>query len=437
MAEPLLQSYLNNHHIKLTDDTGVDNLKKAISVVKKRLEKTAKAKRDIINFTLVALDPKISETDPVILEVEQIIIKKWATFKTSVAATKDKSTTYVRAVILDALISMAQGDANISALIWHTSRNVFSKFELGHGEAGLISNKLQLLANFVESEARKRWGLHSGTRMSKLEPMNFTSSVKFKSGMDGDRLRDHLRAAFIHSGWSHYESGGENPRPQGHNNWEWPAFAAKRSAEGISEEVDLALVRQNEALESFTKTMNQGINNYFSKLEPFLESISKSVAESNYTNNKRGELLWWKQTLCSPISNQSYRSYNSINAAILMALDLAEMVDPIYPISVDYLLRETLKDAQGLEVEKKQKFSLLFNDNAEVNQLIKDRLSSFCDSKEGRKPLIISLANLFEKMEGKDLYSETGLNSESEVSLTDFSVWLFHDLQSQKIANSK
>ena len=96
MAETLLQTYLNNQFVKTTEEGNINNLKKAIDeLVKQLLKKRTK----IIAYTLVALDPQISENDPVVIEVEKIIIKKWPAFQNNVTSTKDKATTYIRTVI--------------------------------------------------------------------------------------------------------------------------------------------------------------------------------------------------------------------------------------------------------------------------------------------------------------------------------------------------
>ena len=100
MSESILQAYLNAQHIKTPDQSNIDNLKKAVTEIKKLL---AKKKLLIIPYSLVALDPMIEDNEPVVGEVEKIIIKNWTAFKNSVSATKDKSTTYIRAVILEAI----------------------------------------------------------------------------------------------------------------------------------------------------------------------------------------------------------------------------------------------------------------------------------------------------------------------------------------------
>ena len=83
MSETILQTYLDNQFIKTADEGNIASLKKAITEVVKRLNKK---KGKIIPFTLVAIDPLVSDGDPVILEVERIIISKWSAFKNSVTA---------------------------------------------------------------------------------------------------------------------------------------------------------------------------------------------------------------------------------------------------------------------------------------------------------------------------------------------------------------
>ena len=99
MVESILQTYLNEQFIKTTEEGNVANLKKVVTELVKILQKR---KTKVITYTLVSIDPQISEDDPVVIEVEKIIIKKWPAFKNNVTATKDKATTYIRAVILEA-----------------------------------------------------------------------------------------------------------------------------------------------------------------------------------------------------------------------------------------------------------------------------------------------------------------------------------------------
>ena len=82
MTDSILQSFLDYRFIKTDESENITNLNKAVAEFQKRL---SKKKEKIIPYTLVALDPTISDDDPIVQEVEALIIKKWPTFRNSVA----------------------------------------------------------------------------------------------------------------------------------------------------------------------------------------------------------------------------------------------------------------------------------------------------------------------------------------------------------------
>ena len=141
MTESILQTYLNEQHIKTDVQENIDSLNKAVKEVQNRLTRK-KVKPDIIPYILVALDPKVKDSDPVVQQVETIIINKWPAFKNSVTATKDKSTTYIRAVILESLSQLSKDNAATTALVWLTARDVIGHYQLDAEEA-VISGLLQ------------------------------------------------------------------------------------------------------------------------------------------------------------------------------------------------------------------------------------------------------------------------------------------------------
>ena len=69
MTESILQTYLNEQHIKTDVTENIENLKKAVKELEKNLTRK-KVKSDIIPYTLVALDPKVKGNDPVVQQVE-------------------------------------------------------------------------------------------------------------------------------------------------------------------------------------------------------------------------------------------------------------------------------------------------------------------------------------------------------------------------------
>lgn len=426
MAETLLQTYLNNQFIKTTEEGNLTNLKKAIAELEKQLQKK---RLKIIAYTLVAMDPHISENDPVVVEVEKIIIKKWPAFKNNVTATKDKATTYIRAVILEALTKLAK-DAEFATLIWLSSRNLIQHYKL-HKEENVISSLLQSF--FVEKErtAHSIWGLSNEIEIPTFSIPEISIESKIASK---DFLTKRLHAATGPSSMRDgvNEANEEANRYWPSNNHTWSGDFGDIAGEAIASSMNNVLRGQNKTLSRIKDQINTSLQG----LEPFFKQIGLTFLQSANNSNKRSQLLWWKETLYSSSVCKSYRSMDPINSAITMAVDLSSMVDPVYPQSVDFLLKESLKSAQGDQVDVEGTLAELLDEALKMEDQEKSLLQSLISNQEGRKPLGTALAN---KLSGdsSNLFIEIGIEKDVKVTLADFSVWIFHDLQSQKIASTK
>lgn len=434
MAESILQTYLNEQHIKVADESSVDNLKKAITQIKKHLEKK---KTEIIPFTLVALDPKVKDTDPVVVQVEGIIIKHWKTFANSVKSTNDKSTTYVRAVILESLNQLARSDSNIAALVWLTARDVIEHFHLA-SEQEVIGELLQQVANKTEENGQATWGIKQRIQTDDFKGAEISISGVKAAQVDEEILKEHLLNASVHPNHAASAGGGKNPHSfQNHNQWQWPQFFSQNSAQGIAEVVNSALAQQSKSLSSISTSIQKSLDDYFDKLQPFFEQLNNSFANSIAANNKRSELIWWKQSLYSRSLNSSYRRLDPLNNAICMAFDLAEHVNTIYPESVDFLLRETLKDVHAEQAEDERPLTDWLEEGNKLNESIKEILEKHVADNEERKPLLNAWANAIKGGKTSDFFEETGIDKKAKLSASDLAVWLFHGLQAQKLAKSK
>ena len=188
MTESILQTYLNEQHIKTDVTENIDSLKKAVKEIEKYLTRK-KIKPDIISYILVALDPKIKDSDPVVQHVETIIIKKWPAFKNSVTATNDKSTTYVRAVILESLSQLSKGDAAMAALIWLTARDVIGHYQLDV-EENSIRTFLQRLADQAEKNGQAAWGISPKLQASKFNEVEISISAVNAAEIDEESLKE-------------------------------------------------------------------------------------------------------------------------------------------------------------------------------------------------------------------------------------------------------
>lgn len=431
MADSILQTYLNEQFIKTAEQENITKLKAAAIEVKKRL---AKKKTKIIHYTLVALDPLIPENEPVIAEVEKIIITKWSTFKNSVSQTKDKPVNYIRAVILEALNSLSN-DENFAVIIWHTGRNVISQYKLANEEV-VVEEFLKKIGDKVESASRNYWGVKEIKANNSLPSIELNIDKLGSTILDKEVLREGILDGAQHSGWASYsESIGSNPSPPNSQNWASP-FSTK-AANTIAKEVNNALKKQNTNLNSLSESIQTELNDYFSSLTPYYKELSLNMVQGVLANNKRSELLWWKEALLSTSQNKSYRSLNSIGMAVTMAYDLSCFVDPIYPISIDFFLRETLRDILGDKIDSNHSLNDLLKEANELDLTIKNTLINLKDEREGRKSFGNVLANMLNEVSDINPFDEAGINDKVEITLADFTVWLFNDLQAHKIAIAK
>lgn len=432
MSDTILQSYLTLQHIKVTNESSIENLKKAVTDIKKLL---IKKKLKVIPYTLVALDPKIKDTDPVVQEVEGIIIKKWSTFKNSVTATKDKSTTYIRAVILESLSQLVKSDAVFAALVWHTARDVVKNCQLGK-EKDTIASFLQNVADKTETEGQTKWNINQKVGLNEFKGGEVSITIPKNLEVDKETLLVYLKGAFIPSAQS--TEGGQNPHQisdrYGNMHWAWGEFAAEKSAEGIAVVVNSTLSKQHKSFSSISDSVKNSLDSYFASLEPFFEDLYSSFINNITANNKRSELIWWKQALYSPRLNASYRGLSPLDTAILTAFDLADLVDPIYPVSVDYLLRETLKDLLGEEADKKKSLGDWLGEISNSTNDSKLALAEYVVENDERKTLLVGLAN---SKSPEHFFEETGIDIKEDVSISDLAVWLFHGLQANTIATAK
>ena len=106
-------------------------------------------------FTLVALDPNIQETEPVLLEVEEIVIKHSETLRSKYP---DMPRNILRGVILNALNGIGKEDPTAARIIYLTGSNFFSYSKLG-SEKDLIENLIKDLGDIAEEKAVEEWSL--------------------------------------------------------------------------------------------------------------------------------------------------------------------------------------------------------------------------------------------------------------------------------------
>lgn len=415
----MLQEFLNSNLLPITDEGYFEKLKKTSEVIAKKLNKN---KAKVLSYTLAAIDPDVPANNPDVIEIKELIIKNWKTFLTN---SKDTPLTYIRAVMLEAL-EIVSKETNFACLIWLTGRNIQKYFKLIGKEKELITNFLLALGNKIESKATESWLLPSESKLQKL-----SIEIKELTGVTIDKTT--LQKKLDDASGPNKQDGTPNftsPNPHWSNagsNWSWEF--APRAAQGIADVVNKALKEQSKELSENQALIQDVVNK-------LLTQTQAEIFEKNSLLQMRAQLLWWKESCYSASLNQSYRGQPNGLLQILLANDYSTFVPVIYPTSVDYFLRETHRTLAEDE-NKKMKMSDILKQikqsSTQLKTIFTEQSAEF-----GRISLLnFIIGFVWSKYTSKQLKNLVGISVNSEMTLSEFTLWLFHDLQSIKIPITK
>jgi hypothetical protein len=423
IISPMLQEFLNHNFIQITEDTNFDKLKKACDEI---IKKISKNKTKIITYTLIAFDPEISVENADIKEVREIIIKHWSTF---LANTKDTPVTFIRAVILEALESVSK-DINLASLVWHSGRNVIKYYKIGR-EKDLLSDFLLQLGNRVENEAIKRWSLQNSEQKKGMPNVQFEMKDVKEVKIDSVELEKKLKAATNYTGW-----GGENPSYPHAGSQAWGDFFTSRGAKGIAETINKALAEQASALSTNKSSILQGLIHLAEIVNQIVGSAQEEILEKNHLINMRTQLLWWKEALYSNSLRTSYRELNLGILEVVLANDYSNQIPFIYPASVDYFLKETHNNLISHNENKVKISDILISIDSEKEVLKELFKPTPLDG--NRISFLNFIAGLILNVYGRDKFSElVGISDTTEITLSEFILWIFQDAQALKVITIK
>jgi len=189
------------------------------------------------------------------------------------------------------------------------------------------------------------------------------------------------------------------------------------------------------------KKSGKDLTEYASAIDSAVRESVEQMAHAAIVNERRNLLLWWKETLYSTSQNLSYRSLEVPAAVLAMAFDLYNQVPEYCPQSVEFLLRETVREVLMGHKEKAMN-NMSFSDFFQQLQSIKERtnlLDLFSGSKQ--ESCRISMLSFIEyvltegKFNPKDMLSQSGIKADSEIEPDNLCVWIFRDLQARRLAS--
>lgn len=421
MDDNFLQSTLKSGLFDIGDsDDRLKWLQQSVTGLVKFLKKNYTL---LPKYSLVALDPNISDKEPVLIEVEEIVTKYWKALR---GKYPDMPRNIHRGVILNALMELGSEDPVAARIIYLSSTNFFPYAKLGK-EKDIVLRLLTELGEIAEKHAVEEWSLIEEEPKLRLGKLKIDNLQFEKIELDDEIVRSKLNEALSNSPSGHGPNHGlHNPQYKEH-------FKGK-TTEAITQSFDSALSDLNKALNS--SAIEDPINKFFTAFKKSLDENLKSSFDSILAVERRSKLLWWKETLYSPSLKKSYREVSSPILPILMGSDLNEQVNQITPISIDYLLRDTLlmlNENKGEKIKFKDFFDSLTKDStkSEVINLLPEINES--DGRISVTDFIVLFLN--DKAKLKDFTDRTGIKLDDEVSIEDLSVTIFHDLLTKRLSS--
>ncbi|WP_405412180.1 GTPase-associated system all-helical protein GASH [Maribacter sp. Asnod1-A12] len=419
MDDNFLQSTLKSGLFDIGDsDERLKWLEQSVAALVKYLQKNYS---QLPRYSLVALDPNISDREPILKDVEEIVTKYWKALR---GKYPDMPRNIHRGVILNALMELGSKDPVAARIIYLTSTNFYPYMKLGR-EKEIVHTLLTELGKMAENHAIEEWSLIEEEPKIKISNLKFTDLKFGQATFDASLLKPKLLAAA--------KRDPSNHNPYQHPE-QWGEHFATKATEGISNSF-------NEAFNTFAKTFSptsieDPLNKFFADFKKSLDSTLKSSFSSILAVERRSKLLWWKETLYSPSLKKSYREVSQSILPIIMGRDLNEQVAKITPISVDYLLRDTLLiliEKKGEQIKFKDFFNSLTKDStkSEITNLLPE-----INESEGRISvtdfIVLFLNN---KAELKEFTERTGIKEDDEIFIEDLSVAIFHDLLTKRLSS--
>jgi hypothetical protein len=269
-----------------------------------------------------------------------------------------------------------------------------------------------------------------------IDGLNISLPTVKSNTVEEEEMITHFKRAAIYKSWKDQADVGgigENPSYAGNSDWHWENFFSEKIGADLAKAFNEATANQDKSLRALGSEVEKGINEYFTNINDFFTAVAESTRQNAEANNKRSDLLWWKQTLFSPVLKNSYRNQSVILSAVAMAYDLSKLTDYVSPESVNYLLLEALYDIYGSAINKEEEFSFWLTMIASDKEICKVILADLADDLPERKPLSVAFANLLSDKDGT-FTEQTGIEANSKISLSDLAVWIFNDLQAKKLS---
>jgi GTPase-associated system helical domain len=381
----------------------------------------------ILTYTLVAFDNQISEGEPVLEEVEQKIREHWNMVRSQFP---EMPIALYRAVMLQALEDLVEQntEGGYEMMVYLSIVNVYPHLNITEKERKILFEFLKRIGNIAEEKAEKEWSIDKKEIVIKLPTINFKlneTAVK----IDENILQESLIAAT----GPHGEDGKARTNPNqywsSNNGSAWAYQFAPRAAKGIAEVVNKALIEQGQNIDENSDLIEKQMNTFLAELNKSFDDALKESIQSSIAVEQRSQLLWWKETLYSRNAFKSYREMSKFECAVAMAIDLHELLPKIFPVNVDYILKEAFWGIHGFDKNEIKFIEFLKEVNDSKNEGFLKQYFEEEKIEKGRTDLTSFIKRLIysKKVDvKKEILPSLGIASDKKVTYEEISVWILH-----------
>lgn len=433
--ETILQQFLDAGMLSIDNDTTFNSLQAAAQDVAKDL---SKERTKLVPAVMVALDAEVAPDEPLVQEVDAAIKKKWATYRTQFRETPVQ---VVRAVLLESLRIVGEEKVSSAAIVRLTGESYLPFVELGN-EAQIVLPWLEQMRDKVEVEAASAWSRASSGATAKKE-LALTLSTPAISAASVDEKT--LSSRFIASAGSTDAQGNALANSNAYSPYNqsqaWATAFGPIAAKGVSEAVNKVQAQLAAQVTQSLSNMAQQLNAQLPELAAQLQAAAQDVAQSSANQERKTALLWWKESLYSPLLQRSYRDLDPAVAALAMAVDLSRQVPAPHPLAVEYFLREAVREAltdHELGQEPQPVGALLQSVTSSTSwEVLQGTTKVKTSSVSGRTSLLRYLSNINNPVDEDVLLQRLGIKPDVTTTPASAALWFFRDLQAEKLVASK
>jgi hypothetical protein len=407
------------------DDTKLEKLRSTAKDLSATLRKSPSK---TTSFTMVAADPNIPATDPVVDEAMTSLRKQWETVANAFAG---RPVGILRAILLDAIVQAARSDDAIAVAFVNTARNALVHAETSD-EAEIWREAVSEIETKVDARAEVEWAT---PEMITVDPLQYTPPAPVPTDYEAPTVDRSGLQAKIYSAAGPWGPTTPNQHSPANNPQAWSQEFANKMSVAVAETLD----GMAEVLAPAPIDLSGPLSTLAKAVTAHVDKALSSFSGATAGLQRRTNLLWWKEALYSPSAHASYLDLPPFEASALMALDLHEQVPTYSPASVSAFLREAIrclpaeKDDQG---SGERDFASLVRDarTTAFMQPFRALAAQYAPAPIGRGPLLSLIGHPQDSsaVDATTLRALCGVDASTKMTPSDWGTYLFRELQTAR-----